>query len=225
MGINISKHQLEMFQVYYRELIDWNSSVNLTSITDYEDVQIKHFLDSLTLVPYLNHTKGIRIIDVGTGAGFPGVPLKIIRPDIELTLLESTAKKTKFLNHLTGVLELDATEVIRGRAEEAASQAKYRELYDLALTRAVGALSTNLELSLPFCKINGLSISYKKNAIEDELDSAKQAAPILGGQFERIEAISRNIFPDRRVLLFFRKVSPTPGKYPRNTGIPSKRPL
>ena len=225
MGIDISKHQLEMFQVYYHELITWNSRVNLTAITNYEDVQIKHFLDSLTLIPYLDRTNTMKVIDIGSGGGFPGVPLKIIRPDIDLTLIESTAKKTKFLNHLIGALKLDGTDVICGRAEEKAFEAVFREQYDIALTRAIGVLSTNLELSLPFCKVSGLSVSYKKNAIKDELDSAKHAAPILGGQFDRVEPVSRDLFPDRRVLVFFRKVSPTPSKYPRNIGIPSKRPL
>ncbi|MCK5430347.1 MAG: 16S rRNA (guanine(527)-N(7))-methyltransferase RsmG, partial [Anaerolineales bacterium] len=136
MGIDISKHQLEMFQVYYHELITWNSRVNLTAITNYEDVQIKHFLDSLTLIPYLDRTKAMKVIDIGSGGGFPGVPLKIIRPDIDLTLIESTAKKTKFLNHLIGALKLDGTDVICGRAEEKAFEALFREQYDIALTRA-----------------------------------------------------------------------------------------
>ena len=213
---------MENRSVVYRE---WNSRINLTAITDYDDVQTKHFLDSLTLVPYLDPVNTMKVIDIGSGGGFPGVPLKIIRPDIELTLLESTAKKTKFLNHLIGELELVKIEVICGRADEQASKAIFREQYDVALTRAVGALSTNLELSLPFCKIGGLSVSYKKDDIEHELTSAKLAAPILGGRFEKIEQISTDVFPDSRLLAFFRKVSPTPGKYPRNTGIPSKRPL
>jgi len=225
LGINISSYQLELFQIYYRELIDWNNRMNLTAITDYDDVQIKHFLDSLTLIPFLDATNTLKVIDIGSGGGFPGIPLKIIRPDIGLTLLESTAKKTTFLNHLIGVLELDRVEVICGRAEEKAHEATYREQYDVALTRAVGALSTNLELSLPFCKIGGLSVSYKKADIGNELDMTNKAAPILGGQFEKIEQISTDVFPDSRLLVFFRKPSPTPGKYPRHTGIPSKRPL
>ena len=225
LGINISSYQLGKFEVYYRELIDWNSKINLTAITDYDDVQVKHFFDSLTLIPFLDVTNSMKVIDIGSGGGFPGVPLKIIRPDTELTLLESTAKKTGFLEHLIEVLGLDKTNVVRGRAEEKASEAIFREQYDIALTRAVGALSTNLELSLPFCKIGGLAVSYKKDGIEEELENAKQVSIVLGGQFERVELISRDIFPDSRLLVFFRKVSPTPGKYPRNTGIPSKRPL
>ncbi|MFC1979061.1 16S rRNA (guanine(527)-N(7))-methyltransferase RsmG [Chloroflexota bacterium] len=225
MAIDISKRQLEMFEVYYRELVVWNNSVNLTAITDYEDVQIKHFLDSITLVPYLKHNQKIKVIDIGSGGGFPGVPIKILNPDIELALLEATAKKTSFLNHLIGSLQLKETEVICGRAEEKASDPMFREIYDIALTRAVGALTTNLELSLPFCRIGGLSVSYKKVGIEEELENAKQISSALGGRFESIKLVSTDIFPDGRILVFFRKISPTPSKYPRRSGLPSKRPL
>jgi len=140
-------------------------------------------------------------------------------------LIESTAKKTGFLNNLIGVLALGDVEVIQGRAEEKASEAEFREQFDVALTRAVGTLSTNLELSLPFCKIGGTSVSYKKGSIDDELHYAKQSATILGGRFDRLQQISTNIFPDNRSLVFVKKVYPTPSKYPRNNGIPSKRPL
>jgi len=225
LGIDISSHHLKMFEVYYRELTDWNKRINLTAITDYDDVQVKHFLDSLAVVLYLNLTKSTRVIDVGTGGGFPGIPIKIIRPDIELTLLESSAKKTDFLKHLIGVLELDGIDVISARAEEKASDTTFREQYDIATTRAVGSLSTNLELTLPYCKIGGLSVSFKKDSIEEELNSAIVAAPALGGQFDRIHYIAPDITPDDHILVLFSKVSPTPNKYPRKPGMPSKRPL
>jgi|ETNmetMinimDraft_2_1059921.scaffolds.fasta_scaffold49226_1 16S rRNA (guanine527-N7)-methyltransferase len=225
LGIEIPAHQLEIFEVYYRELMDWNGRINLTSITEYDDVQIKHFLDSLTLIPYLDCTRSISIIDVGTGGGFPGIPLKIVRPDIELTLVESTAKKIGFLNHLIRVLNLDRTEAVLGRAEERASEVKLRGQYDISVTRAVGHLSTNLEITLPFCKIGGFSISYKKGNIWKELYRAKQAAPILGGRFDRITYMTPDIIPDEHMLVFFEKVAHTQKKYPRKPGLPSKRPL
>ncbi|MFC1998449.1 16S rRNA (guanine(527)-N(7))-methyltransferase RsmG [Chloroflexota bacterium] len=225
MGIDISQKQLDLFEAYYRELIAWNKKTNLTTITDYREVQIRHFLDSLTLIPYLNDSERTRIIDIGSGGGFPGIPLNIIITGTEITLIESTGKKTAFLKHLISVLELNTVEVIQGRAEDIASQSKYREQYDISITRAVGALSTVLELTLPFCKIGGLSISFKKLEIDDELKHAKDISATLGGQFDKIEEINSDVFPDSRQLVFFRKISPTPEKYPRKPGLPSKRPL
>ncbi|MFC1906055.1 16S rRNA (guanine(527)-N(7))-methyltransferase RsmG [Chloroflexota bacterium] len=225
MGIDITRNQLDKFNIYYKELITWNRRTNLTAITNYEDVQIKHFLDCLTLIPYVKLNKGTQVIDIGSGGGFPGIPLKISYPDIELALIESTGKKAQFLKHLLSALEIDGVEVIQGRAEEIASHPKYREQYDIAIIRAVGTLSTVLELTLPFCKIGGLSISFKKAGIDDEIKHAQNISEILGGLFDSTHEINKSIFPDKRQLVFFRKVSPAPSKYPRKPGIPSKRPL
>ena len=165
LGINLSQQQLELFETYYRELIDWNSRINLTSVTDYEEVQIKHFLDSLTITTALS-TKDtghpLHVIDIGTGAGFPGIPFKIIQSDIKLTLLEATVKKTKFLEHLTNKLDLKDVIILLARAENAAHDINYRDKYDIVLSRAVAAMPALAELTLPFCIIGGRCILQKK---------------------------------------------------------------
>ncbi|MBT7080731.1 MAG: 16S rRNA (guanine(527)-N(7))-methyltransferase RsmG [Chloroflexi bacterium] len=225
LGIELSDDQLLMFETYYKELIDWNKRVNLTTITDYDDVQTKHFLDSITAIPYLPNLMPFKAIDIGSGGGFPGIPLKIMRPDIELTLVESRGKKAQFLKHVLTALKLDGVRVITARAETAASEAVLRGKYDIALTRAVGSISTVLELTLPFLKTGGVSVIYKKGEINDDLSHATEIAPLLGGIFSKTEPILHNVFPDNRCLLFFSKVSPTSDRYPRRDGMPAKRPL
>jgi 16S rRNA (guanine527-N7)-methyltransferase len=228
LGLNLSSRQLEQFHIYYQELIDWNQRVNLTSITGYEEVQVLHFLDSLTVTLALKPSEGGRsfnVIDVGTGAGLPGIPLKILLPDVRLVLLEATAKKARFLNHLITRLELDNIEVVVGRAEEVAHDADYRERFELVLSRAVGALPALVELTLPFCVVGGSFIAQKKGTIDLELSRASRAIDILGGMLREIREVAMEEFGDRRWLVVIDKVKPTPPKYPRRPGIPAKRPL
>jgi len=228
LGLQPNPKQLEQFNTYYQELVDWNRRVNLTAITDYEEVQIKHFLDALTVTltwqQPINKTD-FRLIDVGTGAGIPGIPLKILFPDIKLVLLDSIAKKAAFLHHLKQKLELDNVEIVVGRAEEVARQAQYREKFDIVLSRAVAPLLTLVELTLPFCAIGGSFIAQKKGAIEPELNQAARAISLLGGELRGVKRVEMEEFTDERRVIIIDKVSPTPQQYPRRPGIPAKRPL
>jgi len=228
LGLQLSPRQLERFNIYYQELIDWNKRVNLTAITDYEDVQIKHFLDSLTVTlawQQLITSTDFRLIDVGTGAGIPGIPLKILFPSIKLVLLDATAKKAAFLHHIKHKLGLDNVEIVVGRAEEIAHQARYREKFDIVLSRGVAPLPTLVELTLPFCAIGGSFIGQKKGAIDLELSQADKAISLLGGNLREVKRVDLEEFTDERRLIIIDKLLPTPQQYPRRPGIPSKRPL
>jgi len=226
LGINLGSGQLDQFETCYRELIDWNQRANLTSIGDYEEVQIKHFLDSLTVIQVLEQPlDGIRVLDVGSGAGMPGIPLKIIYPGIRLALLEATAKKTAFLSHLVDKLELDGVEVVTGRAEEAGQQEKYREKFDVVLCRAVAPLAALVELTLPFCANGGVVIAHKKGDISGEIGRADKAITLLGGKLREVREIELEELSDNRQLVVIDKISATPFEYPRRPGIPVKRPI
>jgi len=227
LGLRLTPRQLEQFQVYYQELIDWNRRMNLTAITDYEGVQIKHFLDSLTVVQALKLplSKGVKLIDVGTGAGIPGIPLKILLPEIELVLLDATKKKAGFLEHITDKLEIKNTGVVVGRAEEVAHRPEYRQQFDVVLSRAVANLTTLAELTLPFCAVGGRGIAQKKGSIQAEVQSAKQAISLLGGELTDVETVKISEFSDKRWLVVIDKVRETPAQYPRRPGIPAKKPL
>jgi 16S rRNA (guanine527-N7)-methyltransferase len=227
LGIDLSPEQLELFNTYYQELAAWNQRINLTGITGYEDVQLKHFLDSLTAAPLVETRRGgsQRIIDVGTGGGLPGIPLKIARPGVRLALLEATAKKANFLRHLISMLGLEDTEVITGRAEEAARDAVCREAFDIALSRALAPLPTLVEFTLPFVTVGGGVVAWKKGDIEDEIEGASKAIEVLGGKLREVRAIELEGLNDGRVLVIIDKVSPTPPEYPRRPGIPAKRPI
>ena len=190
-------------------------------------MQVKHFLDSLTVVQALKLplSKGVKLIDVGTGAGIPGIPLKILLPEIELVLLDATKKKASFLEHITEKLKIKNTGVVVGRAEEVAHRPEYRQQFDIVLSRAVAELSALVELTLPFCAIGGRFIAQKKGSIQAEVQSARQAIFLLGGELTDVKSIDLPEFGDRRWLVVIDKIGKTPSQYPRRPGIPAKRPL
>jgi 16S rRNA (guanine527-N7)-methyltransferase len=229
LGIRLNAKQVKQFELYYRELIAWNKKINLTAITDYSSVQVKHFLDSLTIilaVPQEEVGKSdFNIIDIGTGAGFPGVPLKILFPQPRLVLIEPTAKKTVFLHHIIRSLKLENVEVLNSRAEEAAHLLPYREQFSLVLSRAVALLPTLVELTLPFCRIGGRFVAQKKGEIDREITGAERAIATLGGKLDRIEKIQLSEFDAARYLIIIDKIYPTPSKYPRRSGLPRRRPI
>lgn len=227
LGIDLSPSHLAAFRIYYDELMLWNQRVNLTSITEFPEVQIQHFLDSLAglLVLEPSSALGASLIDIGAGAGFPGVPLKIVRPETGLALLESTRKKAAFLRHLATVLSLGGTEVLEGRAEEFARRAEYREAYHAAVARAVAELRVLLELALPFLKVGGLFVAYKGRDVEVELRMAERALAILGGRVVEVRPVRLPGLEQSRHLIAVEKIFPTPDRYPRRPGVPAKRPL
>jgi 16S rRNA (guanine527-N7)-methyltransferase len=228
LGIYLTPLQIEQFEVYYHELIDWNKRINLTSITGYEDAQVKHFLDSLTVAAALNFSdggKGLKLIDVGTGAGLPGIPLKIASPDIKLTLVEATVKKTRFLEHVIAKLGLKDVEIVASRAETVAHEDRYRERFDVVISRAVAVLSALAELMLPFCNIGGRCIVQKKGDIGGEVEQAKKAITIMGGRLREVKPVELKEFDDKRWLVIIDKIKSTPAAYPRRPGMPEKRPI
>jgi 16S rRNA (guanine527-N7)-methyltransferase len=228
LGFSLNPEQLELFEIFYREILDWNHRVNLTAITEYEEIQIKHFLDSLTLVPVLDDYQSgenLRLLDIGTGAGLPGIPLKIILPDIELSLLEATSKKVEFLQYIVSMLGLKNVEILNGRAEDIARIAKYREHFSVVISRAVAPLAVLAELGLPFCFGGGICIFPKKGDIKQEIEQSINAIEILGGRLREIKRISLEELDDNRHLVIIDKVKTTPDKYPRRPGIPEKRPV
>ena len=229
LGIEFNARQVKQFELYYRELIEWNKKINLTAITDYSSVQIKHFLDSLTITLALPEEEvekpDFNIIDIGTGAGFPGLPLKILFPQPRLVLIEPTTKKTAFLHRIIRKLELENVEVLNNRAEEAAHLPLYRERFGLALSRAVALLPTLVELTLPFCQIGGRFIAQKKGGIDQEINRAEKSIAALGGKLDRIKKVELSEFDDVRYLVIIDKIYPTSNKYPRRPGIPRRRPI
>ncbi len=228
LGLRLSPGQLSQFDIYYKELTTWNQRLNLTRLTSYEEVQIKHFLDALTVRlvwPPAKPGVRLRVIDVGSGAGIPGLPLKILFPDTRLTLLDSIAKKAAFLDHLNSKLGLDNVEIVVGRAEDIAHNAKYRESFDLVLSRGVAPLATLTELTLPFCCCGGRLVAQKKGDIDPEIAEAREVISLLGGKLWEIKRISLPAFTDDRKLVVVIKVSRSPESYPRRPGIPQKRPL
>ena len=222
-GVILDDTALSRFDTYVKMIVDWNEKINLTAITDSYGVTVKHFLDSLTLFNYINISEGAKIIDVGTGAGFPGVAMLIARPDLKLTLLDSTAKKLGVISDILSALGLEA-EILHSRAEEAGKKKEYRESFDFATARAVANLRELSEYCLPFVKKGGSFVSLKAAKAEEEIDGAKKAIKLLGGQIEKAESFSLLDAGERNIVLI-KKVSSTPDKYPRPSAKIAKNPL
>lgn len=224
LNIFLSEEQLGQFDQYYRGLIEWNRFMNLTAITDYEEVLKKHFLDSLSIVKAVDIEKTENLLDVGTGAGFPGIPLKIAFPWLKVVLLDSLGKRVKFLNHITEQLHLENISAVHGRAEDFARDRNYREKFDLVVSRAVANLSSLSEYCIPYTKLHGKFISYKSGKIEEELENAKNAVNVLGGNV--LDVCKFTLWgTEERSLVIIEKVKETQKKYPRKAGTPSREPL
>ena len=229
LNISLSDEQLQQFEVYYDMLIEKNKVMNLTAITEYEDVLIKHFLDSLTIVKADKGREmlltGCSVIDIGTGAGFPGIPLKIAFPSIRLTLMDALNKRILFLNDVISSLGLKDVETVHARGEEVARKEIYREKFDLSVTRAVAKLNSLSELCLPFVKVKGYYISYKSGNIDEELSEAKTAIGKLGGRSTDVVKFTVPLSDYERSLVVIEKLSNSPTQYPRAGGKVFNKPL
>ena len=223
LGITLSEIQLKQFYNYMNLLIEWNKKINLTAIIEPDEIILKHFVDSLTISKYISD--GTRVVDVGTGAGFPGIPLKIYRQDLEITLLDSLQKRINFLDEVIRELNLEKIETVHSRVEDFGKDKKYREKFDISTSRAVANLATLSEYLLPLVKIGGKVISMKGSLIEEELENSKNAIKILGGGIERVDEFDLPNSDISRNIILIDKIKETPNKYPRKAGEPSKKPL
>jgi len=244
LEVELTKEKEQMFEKYYRLLFSWNELMNLTAITEKNQVYEKHFLDSLSIVKMLDMKKmnetveerdklgeikgvqrGCRVLDIGTGAGFPGIPLKIVFPEIKMVLLDSLEKRVRFLGEVVKELEINRISCLHGRAEDFARKEEYRQGFDLVVSRAVADLSVLSEYALPFVKVGGSFVAYKSSSIKEEVDKSENAIEVLGGQIKEEVTFSLPDTEIRRTLLRIEKVSDTPEKYPRRAGKPEKTPL
>ena len=225
LGIKQDQNQLERFHKFYQLLIEWNKVMNLTGITEYEDVVEKHFVDSLSIIKAIDLSGIHTVIDVGTGAGFPGIPLKIAFPHLRVVLLDSLNKRIKFLDEVISQLGLTEIRTIHGRAEEYARKEEYREQFDLCVSRAVANLSTLSEYCLPYIQVGGMFIPYKSGEIDDEVEQSKKAVRILGGNIKEVMKFELPGTDIHRSFVLIHKEQHTQKKYPRKAGIPAKEPL
>lgn len=223
IGYTLQEEQLEQFFTYKELLIEWNKKMNLTAIEQEEDIITKHFIDSLSIASYIPDTA--KVIDIGTGAGFPGIPLKILKKDLSITLLDSLNKRITFLEEVIRNLSLENIQAVHARAEELAHKEKYREQYDIAVSRAVAPMHTLLEYMLPYVKIGGKCICMKGPNLQEESKDLQNCLETLGGKIEKIEEIVLPETEIKRNIMLIKKENKTPKKYPRNPGMPSKKPL
>lgn len=225
LGIRLSDEQRAAFDLYARELLEWNRRFNLTTITDPEQIRIKHFLDSLSCWRAMRETPPGSLVDIGAGAGFPGIPLKILKPDIHMALVEATAKKTGFLLHMVQFLRQEGVHVATTRAEEFGHMPAHRESFDWAVARAVAPLPVLVEYMLPLVKLGGHALAQKGKDAAAEVEAAKVAISKLGGELSDLKKVVVPGLDEDRYLVIIKKISPTPETYPRRPGVPSKRPL
>lgn len=223
IGIKLSDHQIQQFLIYYEMLIEKNKVMNLTAITEFDDVIEKHFLDSLQIAKFVDMNHNISVIDIGTGAGFPGVPLKIAFPDMKVVLLDSLNKRIHFLNEVIEKLGLENITAFHGRAEDYGKNPEYREQFDYCVSRAVANMNSLSEYCIPFVKVGGSFIPYKSGNIDEELEQAKKAVFLLGGRIEKVEKFF--LEDSQRSFIFIKKEKNTAKKYPRKAGLPTKEPL
>lgn len=227
LGVDLTDHQLHQFEIYYSLLIEKNKVMNLTAVTEPDEVIDKHFTDSLSIVKALPFGEKMRVIDVGTGAGFPGIPLKIAFPKLQITLLDSLAKRVRFLQEVIDALQFQDVEAVHFRAEEAARNKKYRECYDLCVSRAVANLSVLLEYCLPFVRVGGCFAAYKAGDVLQETENAEHALSVLGGSLGEQDIVSFELpgTDYSRTILRIHKDKATPHRYPRKAGVPKREPL
>jgi 16S rRNA (guanine527-N7)-methyltransferase len=224
-GVDLSPEQQRAFRRMAATLLDWNRHVNLTAITEPNEVEIRHFLDSISVLRAVKLQPGAKVIDVGAGAGFPGLPLRIVCPQIALALLESTGKKAEYLQHVVNLLELGNVQVVNLRAEEAGQDPAHREQYDVALARAVARLPVLVEYLLPLLKVGGKMVALKGESAAQEVTAAQEALRLLGGEMRRLLPVELPEVAETHYLVIIEKVAASPAKYPRRAGVPSRKPL
>ncbi len=225
IGCELSDLQCEQLNNFHKILCEWNEFMNLTGITEYNEVVIKHFVDSLAVNCVYSFKKTDRVVDIGTGAGFPGIPLRIMYPDTRFTLLDSLNKRIKFLDEVIRINSLDGIETLHGRAEDYARDKNYREAFDVCVSRAVANLSTLSEYCLPYVKVGGVFISYKAGQLDEELKASERAIKLLGGEIKEIHKLTLPDTDIDRTFVVIKKTAATSKKYPRKAGLPSKEPL